>query len=99
MEQEKGKKNLCFVKTLVEIHLVSRSIVLTVSVQYIRESALACLTECAFVWYVCMYVSVCIGILSVTSQLLLPSFHWGRNVPLKILYCLPLVGYSNFSLF
>lgn len=49
MEQEKGKKNLCFVKTLVEIHLVSRSIVLTVSVQYMRESALACLTECVFV--------------------------------------------------
>lgn len=58
MEQEKGKKNLCFVKTLVEIHLVSRSIVLTVSVQYIRESALACLTECVFVWYVCMCLYV-----------------------------------------
>lgn len=34
--RERNKKNLCFVKTLVELHLVSRSIVLTVSVQYIR---------------------------------------------------------------
>lgn len=34
--RERIKKNLCFVKTLVELHLVSGSIVLTVSVQYIR---------------------------------------------------------------
>lgn len=34
-----------------------------------------------YVCVVCMYVSVCIGILSVTSQLLSPNFHWGRNAP------------------
>lgn len=37
--------------------------------------------DCMFVWYVCMYVSVCIGILSVTSRLLSPNFHWGGNAP------------------
>lgn len=64
-------------KTLVELHLVSRSIVLTVSVQYIRVSVYACLTDC-----MCgMYVSVCIGILSVTSQLLLPTFIGGGMPP------------------
>lgn len=73
-------KNLCFVKTLVELHLVSRSIVLTVSVQYIRERACVCVR--LYVCVVCMwYVSVCIGILSVTSQLLSPNFHGGRNAP------------------
>lgn len=79
MKVERNKKNLCFVKTLVELHLVSRSIVLTVSVQYIRVRVRVC--DRLYVCVVCMYVSVCIGILSVTSQLLLPNFHWGRNAP------------------
>lgn len=66
-------------KNLVELHLVSCSIVLTVSVQYmcvkgsVRVSQTVCLCG--------MYVCVCIGILSVTSQHLLPNFHWGRNAP------------------
>lgn len=51
------KENLCFVKTLVKLHLVSRSIVLTVSVQYIcvRVSAWRSACLCAMYVSVCMY--------------------------------------------
>lgn len=58
--RERNKKNLCFVKTLVELHLVSCSIVLTVSVQYIRVRVCvrAWWTVCLCGMYVCMCLYV-----------------------------------------
>lgn len=80
------RKNLCFVKTLVEIHLVSRFIVLTVSVQYIHESVSACLTDSMFVWLVCMYVCVCMYRHSISDlSTPLTPLSLGEERPLK--YC------------
>lgn len=85
-------------KNLVELHLVSRSIVLTVSVQYIRVSACAWASQtvclCGMYVCVCMYRHSISDLSTPLTQLSL-----GEECPLKILYCLPLVGYSNFSLF
>lgn len=87
------KKNLWFVKKLVELHLVSGSIVLTVSVQYIRvwmgERLFHRLYVC--VLCMCMYRHSISDLSNPPTQLSL------EERPLK--YCLPLVGYSNFSLF
>lgn len=85
-------------KTLVELHLVSRSIVLTVSVQYIRVRV--CVRGRLYVCVVCMYVCVCMYRHSISDlSTPLTQLSLGEECPLKILYCLPLVGYSNFSLF
>lgn len=99
MEQEKGIRRICaFVKTLVELHLVSHSIVLTVSVQYIRVRVRVCAWQtvclCGMYVCVCMYRHSISDLSTPLTQLSL-----GEERPLKILYCLPLVGYSNFSLF
>lgn len=87
---------MCFVKTSVELHLVFWlhrfdcfcTVHTCVSV-YVGEREGVCV--------VC--TSVCIGILSVTSKLLSYPPFIGGGTPPKILYCLLLVGYSNFSLF
>lgn len=91
-------------KTLVELHLVSRSIVLTVSVQYILVCVCACergcVRECATDCVCGMYVCVCMYRHSISDlSAPLTQLSLGEECPLKILYCLPLVGYSNFSLF
>lgn len=58
---------------------------LTVSVQYIRKGVFVRLTDCMFVWYVCVCVCVCMYRHSI-SDLLTPltqlSLGW-RNAPLK----------------
>lgn len=62
---------------------------------YVCERECACFTDCMFVWYVClcMYRHSISDLSTPLTQLSL-----GEECPLKILYCLPLVGYSNFSL-
>lgn len=99
MDQEKGMRRICaFVKTLVELHLVSRSIVLTVSVQYIRMGV--CVRAWPTVCLCGMYVCVCMYRHSISDlSTPLAQLSLGEERPLKILYCLLLVGYSNFSLF